>query len=504
MKVLLVNALSSCFKEKPVIPLGLLSLATFLRGHGHEVRVFDRAVEAGGIGRPLRAFAPDVVGISVISSKSFHDGLRVSRAAKKRGIPVIWGGLTPSMVPQLVLGSGVVDAVVIGEGEKSLLGLVGAFSGSCALGDVEGIAYLENGETVLTARRHPSPLKTLPQIDYSFVDPNRYIVTNVSGKRMLHTYTSKGCPGSCAYCYNPSYCAGRWRPRPPHYYLGEVEWLLKHCDIDAVTFIDDLFSPGEPYTLEVCRRIKDSGLNFLWGCDMRADTCSENELRAMFDAGCRWIFFGIESGSPRMQRLIDKNLDLVKARQTLETCARLGITTTTSFIVGFPGETREDLMQTVAYALSLPSDVKMTFSFGPIPGSALYERLVAEGRLEPPRSCRRFGALKWFDTFGINYSEVPTLDFKVITAWFILSIIRKKHFTGSKSRRTWYRRMFSMAALMLKRVNLASVKLIFSAAHESAAIVFYARMFPSVRRKYGLVENAAAQYQNPTGCETDT
>lgn len=488
MKVLLVNALSSCFKEKPVIPLGLLSLATFLRGHGHEVRVFDRAVETGGIGRPLRAFSPDIIGISVISSKSFHDGLRISRAAKKRGIPVVWGGLTPSMVPWLVLGSGVVDAVVIGDGEKTLLGLADAFSGACPLSAVEGIAYLENGETVLTSRREPPPLKTLPQIDYSFVDPNRYIVTNVSGKRMLHTYSSKGCPGGCAYCYNPSYCAGRWRPRPPDYYLGEVEWLLKHCAVDAVTFIDDLFSPGEAYTLQVCRRIKESGLRFLWGCDMHADSCSENELRAMYDAGCRWIFFGIESGSPRMQRLIDKNLDLDKARRTLETCARLGIVTTTSFIVGFPGETREDLMQTVAYALSLPSDVKMTFSFGPIPGSALYEQLVAGGRLEPPRSCRAFGKLKWFDTFGINYSDVPTRDFKVITSWFILAIIRKKHFTGSASRRTWYRRMFSMAAVMLKRANFASVKLIFSALYESAAIVFYANMFPSVRKKYGLAK----------------
>ncbi|HQK74506.1 MAG TPA: radical SAM protein, partial [Clostridiales bacterium] len=237
-----------------------------------------------------------------------------------------------------------------------------------------------------------------------------------------------------------------------------------------------------------CRRIKESGLRFLWGCDMRADSCSENELRAMYDAGCRWIFFGIESGSPRMQRLIDKNLDLDKARRTLETCARLGIVTTTSFIVGFPGETREDLMQTVAYALSLPSDVKMTFSFGPIPGSALYEQLVAGGRLEPPRSCRAFGKLKWFDTFGINYSDVPTRDFKVITSWFILAIIRKKHFTGSASRRTWYRRMFSMAAVMLKRANFASVKLIFSALYESAAIVFYANMFPSVRKKYGLAK----------------
>jgi anaerobic magnesium-protoporphyrin IX monomethyl ester cyclase len=486
MKVLLINSMPDCVKERPVLPLGLLSIATYLSENGHGVRIFDRAVDGSGMKRLIRSFSPDIVGVSVISSKSYADGIKVSKIVQGENIPVVWGGLTPSLIPELAMKSGYVDFVIIGEGEITLLALIDALTKKTPLCEIAGLAYIESGEIRINKEREPADLSRLPVIDFSFVDPRKYIVTNINSKRVLHTYSSKGCCCQCAYCYNPAFSKGVWRARPPEHFLSEIGYLLANFDVDSIYFIDDLLSPNKAHTMNFCREIVDSGLDFTWGCDMRVDTCTKEELRAMFEAGCRWIFFGIESGSEKMQERIKKRLNLEKAKQTIEYCAEIGITTTSSFIVGFPDETQEELKETVEYAQGLSTDVKIAFSFGPIPKSEVFENLLKSNKLTLPDSYEEFSRLKWFDSFGKNYSKVPTIDCKVITSFFMYSIITSKHNVNDSRKRIWITRLFQQATGLLRQGNMKSIILLFRAVQEFLEVLFYATMFPKIRKKYNL------------------
>jgi radical SAM superfamily enzyme YgiQ (UPF0313 family) len=309
MNVLLINAEPFHVEQKNAIPLGLLSIATYLTEHGHTVQIYDRIIDGGNINSRLNSFPPDIVGISVIGIKSFKDAISVSKVVKKRKIPIVWGGQMTSLLPEIVLKTGVVDYVVMGEGEITMLSLMNAIAKKLSLSRIDGLAFIKNDTITVNKPRDYADLAQLPVIDWSFVDPEKYFVKNFNSNKTLNIYSSKGCPGHCTYCYSPHYSQCKWRSRPPEYFLKEIKYLVDTYGIDGVFFADDLLSPNMKYLEDLCHRITESGLQFVWGCDLRADIWRREELQMMYDAGCRWIFFGIESGSKDRQVKIRKNIN---------------------------------------------------------------------------------------------------------------------------------------------------------------------------------------------------
>lgn len=240
MKVLLINAEAFHVKHMAAIPLGLLSIATYLDQNGHEVQIFDRTVENTNLSEKLDLFLPDAVGISVPSFKCFPDALKISKTIKERNIPVVWGGAITSLVPNIVLETGVVDYVVIGEGEITFLELLHAIKNETSVCEINGLAYIQNKEITINVDREFADLADFPIIDFRFVEPENYFSENVECKKMLHIYASKGCMCQCAYCYNPYLSKGVWRPRPFKYFLEEIRFLVENYGMDGVFFADDL------------------------------------------------------------------------------------------------------------------------------------------------------------------------------------------------------------------------------------------------------------------------
>jgi anaerobic magnesium-protoporphyrin IX monomethyl ester cyclase len=197
MKVLLVNAGSLYVKQAPVIPLGLLSIATYLSGCGHMVKLVDRAVESGSFSQCLDTFNPDFVGISAMSFRSFKDAVKLSKAAHKRSVPVVWGGSTVSLVPEVVLRTGVVDFVVIGEGEVTMQTLLTAYGDQTAFEDVEGIAFLKNGHIVVTKERELADLVDFPVIDFQYVDPTNILLSMSVAKKCSSSIPPRVCRPMC-------------------------------------------------------------------------------------------------------------------------------------------------------------------------------------------------------------------------------------------------------------------------------------------------------------------
>jgi len=485
MKVLLINAEAFHVKHKAAIPLGLLSIATYLEKNGHTAVILDRALENTPAVKTLDAFKPDLVGVAAPAFKCFADAVRVSQEVKRRGIPVVWGGAVTSLMPGIVLDSGAAYFVVVGEGEITLLELIAALENNTPPGEVNGLAFRENGSTVFTCEREPADLAELPVIDFKFVDPLRYFVRNVACERMLHVYASKGCVCRCTYCYNPAYCGGLWRARPPAYYLEEIRCLVEQYGMDGVCFADDLLTPDSARLAAFCENIRASGLRFIWGGELRADCCTRENLQSMYDTGCRWLYFGIESGVPERQKLIGKCLNLDKAKQTLAWCREIGIVTSASFILNFPGLESDELRRTVAYMLSLGADLLIPSFYGPIPKSALYEQLVAQGLMRPPANYREWEKIKMMDLFGANYSAVPDRELRVVSAHFYLRNFFWKYEDGGQSR-VYVKKAFGQVHEFLGRGGLRSLLLLARAAGEFAQVVFYATAFPAIRKRYGL------------------
>jgi len=486
MRILLINTVPDYVKEKATLPLGLLSIATYLTKFGHTVKIYDRAVDRGSVKKHIKIFSPDMVGISSIGGRSFADAMKVSKIVKNNGIPVAWGGHMPSLIPEVLIKTGFVDYVVMGEGEITMLALIKAITEKTPLREVDGLAFCENGTPVINKEREFADLADLPIIDFTFVDPKKYYFKNMECKRMLHTYISKGCPGQCTYCYSPGYSKCVWRSRPLDYIISELKDLVDHFDMDGVYFVDDLLSPNKEYLYQLCDKLIESHLGLVWSCNMRADTCTKESLQKMYDAGCRWIFFGLETGSAARQKSIKKNLNLKKAQETIDYCYAIGISTTVSFVTGFPDETEEELKETIEYIQGLNAPVKIAGLYGPLPYSEMCNELMQSNRLAKAQTYKEWAKLATMDTIETNFSNVPAKELKVISNYFYYSIFKNKYDYKDAKKHIWVKRLFGQVVDIIKRANLKSIYLVFLSAVDFFRIVFYATMFPKIRKKYGL------------------
>ncbi len=486
MKILLITSKAMHAKHLPALPLGLLSIATYLSQNGHIVQIYDREVERGRI-KSIEKFSPDIVGISGHSYQNCPDAFKLAKHYKKRGVPVVVGGQMPTVSPENVLKNGVVDYVIFGEGEESFLALLDAIAQGLPLRDIDGLAFIENGEIIVNKSRELADLSNLPIIDFKFIAPEKYFGPYIGCEKMLFVYASKGCLFQCTYCYNSCLAKNAWRARPPEYFLSEIKYLVENHQMDGVFFIDDLFGPSPAYVQMICEKIIESGIEFVWGCYTRADLCTKETLQKMHDAGCRWIMFGIESGSEERQKTTKKRLSLNKTKEIVAYCKEVGIFTNTTFMLGFPGETDEELKQTVKFMQELDADAKVPNYCGILPKSEMYEDLVKNKTIKMNnknmKACTDF---KMMDNLGQNYSKISNKELKVVSAVFYWNGLFVKDTHSEQNSRVFTRRAIMQTLNLSNRGIGNTLFLIITAAKELTSIIYYAKMFPKIRKKYGL------------------
>jgi len=490
MKVLLVNPATGFFTRDPSDPLGLLSIATYLKENGHTVLLNDRAVKRDNIEKYIKSFKPDAVGISVISGRATKDAVEISRIIKSHNIPLIWGGHMASEVPEQVLDTKLVDFAVIGEGEITFLELLDAIQNNKPHNNIDGIAYLENGKMVVTKCREFVDLSTLPIIDWTFVDPNKYFQPFPHCKKMLYLYAAKGCPFSCTFCFNKLYNRCTYRCRPPEHYLDEIKYLTKNFGMDGVYFADELFCKTSSQMREICGMINERNLKFAWGCQTRVGIFNKEDLQVMYDAGCRWILFGIESGSKEVLKRVNKKLAYDKVAETFTNCKEIGITTLGTFLINLPGETEEEIRQTVQFALSLDINIHRFNIFVPLPGSELYASLTESGLYSPPKTLMDSAKIQIGEIVNQNLCEVPSRDLLVIRCYFDwLSFSRKDSVNKEKP---FYiaRKAVEMTFNTITRNGILSFIVgSFSAAKVFLEVLWNITAYPKIRKKYGLYYN---------------
>lgn len=487
MNVLLINPAVGFYDRTMSTPLGLLSIGSYLKHYGHTVRLYDRCVDKTKLNTVLKQFSPAVVGISVMSSRGLKDAINLSKECKNRGLPVVWGGQLPSLQPDLVIRNDYVDIVSLGEGEETWLELLACFSGQKELSSVLGIIYKKDGEIVRRPCRPFSDLGAFPPTDWSLIDVTKYMQTYIGCQKMMYLYSSKGCPGRCAFCPNVTYHQSTHRNRPNEQVIDEIRYLNERYGLDGVYFSDEVWRTKRSDLQDFCRRMMEADLPVQWGVDLRVGLFNEEDYRLMYQAGCRWIFFGIETGSREMQRLIHKNIPYDKIKPTIELLNEIGFTTMSSFIVGFPDETEEQLRETAQMLNEIPIGLSPIFHFTPLPGTELYDRLVAEGRYHEPEKLEDLFHIVATESLGTNYSKVPDTDLKVIRNWYHWkSFTNKNAIQDSKPFEFARQTIQSTLSVIAMKGPLSLFVNAVSAAYEFLYVFYYSHMFPKIRKKYGL------------------
>jgi len=365
MRILLVKAGCTRRYGQTVPPMGLLYISASLKRAGyHDIRLLHLDLDLPSdeeLSALLTSYAPDIVGISAITAEavSLH---RVAAAARKV-LPkalVVAGGAHPTGYPEDCLKDPNVDAVIRNEGEQTFLELVKAKELGISYADLAGLSLREDGRI-----RHNEPreflkdLDSLPMPDWEAADLERYgrFIPHspfLHTRRYANVVTSRGCPFGCTFCHN--IMGKAFRAHSPARVVAELRHLAVDLGIRDIEFSDDIFNLDLVRAKAVMRGIIDAGLglNLFLSNGVRADAMDEELAELMRRAGVRYLCVAVETASPRLQREIRKNVDLVKLKAITRSLVAKGIFVNGFFIFGLPGETLGDLWLTIRYLWKLP------------------------------------------------------------------------------------------------------------------------------------------------------
>jgi radical SAM superfamily enzyme YgiQ (UPF0313 family) len=339
-------------------PLGLLALAAVLEANGSSPAIINlnscyyNYLASGRLG--VDNFAPwaadvilsskaDVYGFSSISS-SYPTTIRIAEYVKRShpdGV-IVFGGPQASVVDVRTLATfPFVDYVLRGEADETLPLFLGELAERRNFSSVPGLTWRSPFGPVRNVNASPiQDLDTLPL-------PAFHLTEELANATSAPLEIGRGCPFACTFCSTNDFFRRKFRLKSPQRMLGDMRAIASTWGIRAFELTHDMFTVDRRKVVEFCECLLMSGENFTWSCSARTDCVDEELLELMARAGCRGMFFGVETGSERMQRVIEKDLEVHHAREIILTAERLGIQTTVSLITGFPEETWDDVRDNV-------------------------------------------------------------------------------------------------------------------------------------------------------------
>lgn len=371
------------------VPLGLLYIAASLRQAGYNfINIVDARVndlDHQEILSRISDFSPDVVGISCLCTEASEThrlaGLIKASAARCK---VVVGGAHASSSPESLIEDPNIDFVVTGEGERTICELVGALENGRDVSGIDGLALKTGaGIKVNPRRKMIEDIDSIPFPAWDLVDMEEYLNFTTrhsqnplpASHRLMPMSTSRGCPFGCIYCHN--IFGKRIRLRSAENVLREIELLVERYAIGEIEILDDIFNFDLDRAKRICDEIVKRGIKIKLSFPnaLRVDGMDEELVVKLKAAGTHLIYYAIESGSPAVQKRIGKNLDLEKAREIIRFTARQGIIVCGFFMFGFPGETKEELLKTVSFAIKMPFLFVHFFYVTPRPNTPLYALL---------------------------------------------------------------------------------------------------------------------------------
>lgn len=373
-------------------PIGLAYIAAVLRNDGHEVVIYNQDLyhyPESHLKEYLTKNRFDMVGVSVVGGYyQYHKLLEISAAINEvpnRPFYVI-GGHGPAPEPEYFLKKTCADAIVIGEGENTVVNLVNALLDKSGLSQVKGIAYIENGKFV---RNEPQKLigniDTIPFPAWDLFPMDYYALVRaphaVNSDRCFPVLSSRGCPFKCNFCYRMDEGS---RVRTPESIVEEISLLKERYGITYILFADELLMVSPQRTIELCEAFIKAKLNIKWDCNGRLNYAKPEVLNIMKKAGCVFINYGIECMDDAILKVMKKSLTTKQVVEGIEATLAAGISPGFNIIFGNIGETEETLEKGVEFLLKYDDHAQLRTirPVTPYPGSPLYDYAIEQGLLK--------------------------------------------------------------------------------------------------------------------------
>ncbi len=363
-------------------PLGVSYLASTLIASGHNVNLLDCTFikKTDALQQALAAQA-EVVGIYCMVTMQ-EDCLWLAHQLRPHTKLMMVGGPLPTCDPYAFVND--FDLVVRGEGEGTVLEIINAYETGNDYTGIRGVSFLRNsgsnGQGAMEAFSTPDrPFnRQLDELPF----PARHLLPNQSyidfgkkkyGYSITTVMSTRGCPYECEFCSNVIF-GGSYRERSAANVVDEIEQALA-LGYDRISFADDVFTLHQKRLLEVCALIRQRNLHFYWECLGRVDSLDDASYLEMYQAGCRRVYFGIESGDNDILKLMNKKITAEQARHAVLAAHQAGLEVGAFFILFYPGETNQTVLNSLHFTTTLPLDyLGLTMPY-PLPGTALYERV---------------------------------------------------------------------------------------------------------------------------------
>jgi radical SAM superfamily enzyme YgiQ (UPF0313 family) len=362
-----------------LVPLSLGYLAGYMHEQGIGAEIHDEQIELIDKEK-LKHYINDqgykVIGISS-TTLYISRAMAIADMVKEisKDVKIIFGGVHPTVMPEHCLSNKNIDLVVRQEGEITLHQLMKYLNGEMKLEEIDGISYRQNGDFVHRPDRPMiQDLNSLPPFPYHMFAPHHE-------KYRFQVLSSRGCPYRCIFCSARSITGYKIRFVSPERVVNDIEYITNEFKKNKIAFADDTFTANKKHVKEICDRIIQKGLHkrVPLYCAARGDTVTKELLETMKSAGFQGLYFGIESGSDRILKLVQKGETVDANVQAVMLAKAAGLKVRGTFLIGLPTETTEESWQTINLAVKLPLNFASFSIATPFPGTKLAEFAKEEG-----------------------------------------------------------------------------------------------------------------------------
>jgi len=414
----------------PELPLSIIYLGWALQKSGYNPKLLDMRVSPYDKVDFSKALC---VGISVTTNTVSY-ALDIAKHVRKidASLPIIWGGVHPSLLPVETAENEYVDIAVRGEGELTLVEILQKLEAKESLASVKGVTYRNGNEIKTNPDREFMDLKIIDaKLPYHLLDLEGYPYIK---KGSFSIQTSRGCPHRCGFCYNLSFNKRNWRAKSAEQVLEEIKYLVEEFKVNKIyTMGDDEYFINRQRIEEICEGLLRENIGIGWGSFCRFDRFSKYDkpfIDLIEKSGCLGLTFGGESGSPQVLTAINKDITIDQIITSTKKMAQTNMMQIVSFMCGLPGETEKDLEQTfnlVDLLLKINPKVIVNgiVTYTPYPGTSLYDLIVREYGFKPPQSLQQ-----WADYSIYGNINAPWVDKKRQKLLETVSIMTRFVFYG--------------------------------------------------------------------------